>query len=142
MPHPARCGRGRDRSGRRPADDALRLGTRCEYRRCADRERCNPHRKERRAGHQAPRNSWHGSGEPALQLREAAGEGAERIPRARMSHTLAQKLVARAAGRSTVTPGDIVTCKVDLAMVHDSSGPRRLKPRLERLGAKVWDPKK
>jgi len=31
---------------------------------------------------------------------------------------------------------------VDLAMVHDSSGPRRLKPRLERLGAKVWDPKK
>jgi 3-isopropylmalate/(R)-2-methylmalate dehydratase large subunit len=25
-------------------------------------------------------------------------------------------------------------------MVHDSSGPRRLKPRLERLGAKLWDP--
>ena len=59
-----------------------------------------------------------------------------------MSQTLAQKLVARAAGRSSVTPGEIVTCKVDLAMVHDSSGPRRLKPRLERLGAKVWDPDK
>ena len=59
-----------------------------------------------------------------------------------MKQTLAQKLVARAAGRSTVTPGEIVTCKVDLAMVHDSSGPRRLKPRLERLGARVWDPKK
>ena len=59
-----------------------------------------------------------------------------------MSQTLAQKLVARAAGRSSVTPGEIVTCKVDLAMVHDSSGPRRLKPMLERLGAKVWDPKK
>ncbi|HKU48098.1 MAG TPA: 3-isopropylmalate dehydratase large subunit [Burkholderiales bacterium] len=59
-----------------------------------------------------------------------------------MSQTLAQKLVARAAGRPAVTPGEIVTCKVDLAMVHDSSGPRRLKPRLERLGAKVWDPKK
>ena len=59
-----------------------------------------------------------------------------------MAQTLAQKLVARAAGRATVTPGEIVTCKVDLAMVHDSSGPRRLKPRLERLGAKVWDPKK
>jgi 3-isopropylmalate/(R)-2-methylmalate dehydratase large subunit len=59
-----------------------------------------------------------------------------------MSQTLAQKLVARAAGRDTVTPGEIVTCKVDLAMVHDSSGPRRLKPRLEHLGAKVWDPKK
>jgi 3-isopropylmalate/(R)-2-methylmalate dehydratase large subunit len=59
-----------------------------------------------------------------------------------MARTLAQKLIARAAGRPTVTPGEIVTCKVDLAMVHDSSGPRRLRPRLERLGAKVWDPKK
>jgi 3-isopropylmalate/(R)-2-methylmalate dehydratase large subunit len=59
-----------------------------------------------------------------------------------MSQTLAQKLVARAAGRKTVTPGEIVTCKVDLAMVHDSSGPRRLKPMLERLGAKVWDASK
>jgi 3-isopropylmalate/(R)-2-methylmalate dehydratase large subunit len=59
-----------------------------------------------------------------------------------MKQTLAQKLVARAAGRASVTPGEIVTCKVDLAMVHDSSGPRRLKPMLERLGAKVWDPSK
>jgi 3-isopropylmalate/(R)-2-methylmalate dehydratase large subunit len=59
-----------------------------------------------------------------------------------MKRTLAQKLVARAAGRSSVTPGEIVTCKVDLAMIHDSSGPRRLKPMLERLGAKLWDPSK
>jgi homoaconitase/3-isopropylmalate dehydratase large subunit len=59
-----------------------------------------------------------------------------------MKQTLAQKLVARAAGRSSVTPGEIVTCKVDLAMMHDSSGPRRVKPMLERLGAKVWDPSK
>jgi 3-isopropylmalate/(R)-2-methylmalate dehydratase large subunit len=41
-----------------------------------------------------------------------------------------------------VTPGEIVTCKVDLAMMHDSGGPRRVKPMLERLGAKVWDPSK
>jgi 3-isopropylmalate/(R)-2-methylmalate dehydratase large subunit len=59
-----------------------------------------------------------------------------------MPATLAQKLIARAAGRSSVTPGEIVTCKVDLAMIHDSSGPRRVKPMLERLGAKVWDPSK
>lgn len=59
-----------------------------------------------------------------------------------MAQTLAQKLVARAAGRATVTPGEIVTCKVDLAMMHDSGGPRRVKPMLERLGAKVWDPEK
>jgi 3-isopropylmalate/(R)-2-methylmalate dehydratase large subunit len=59
-----------------------------------------------------------------------------------MKQTLAQKLVARAAGRGCVTPGEIVTCKVDLAMMHDSGGPRRVKPMLERLGAKVWDPSK
>ena len=59
-----------------------------------------------------------------------------------MPATLAQKLIARAAGRSAVMPGEIVTCRVDLAMIHDSSGPRRVKPMLERLGAKVWDPSK
>ena len=59
-----------------------------------------------------------------------------------MPATLAQKLIARAADRSSVTPGEIVTCKVDLAMIHDSGGPRRVKPMLERLGARVWDPSK
>jgi len=58
-----------------------------------------------------------------------------------MSQTLAEKLVSRAAGKA-VRPGEIVTCKVDLAMMHDSGGPRRVKPMLERLGAKVWDPEK
>jgi 3-isopropylmalate/(R)-2-methylmalate dehydratase large subunit len=53
--------------------------------------------------------------------------------------TLAQKLIARAAGRDCVEVGEIVNCKVDLAMFHDSSGPRRLKPMLEELGASVWD---
>lgn len=56
--------------------------------------------------------------------------------------TLAQKLVARAAGRAVVTPGEIVTCRVDLAMFHDSSGPRRLAPMLRELGAKPWDPER
>ena len=49
--------------------------------------------------------------------------------------TLAQKLIAAACGRETVAEGEIVTCAVDLAMFHDSSGPRRLKPMLEELGA-------
>jgi 3-isopropylmalate/(R)-2-methylmalate dehydratase large subunit len=56
--------------------------------------------------------------------------------------TLAQKLLARAAGQSFVEPGDIVTVSVDLAMAHDSSGPRRWQPQLEKLGAKLWDPSK
>jgi 3-isopropylmalate/(R)-2-methylmalate dehydratase large subunit len=55
------------------------------------------------------------------------------------AQTLAQKLIARAAGRTGVLPGEIVTCKVDLAMFHDSSGPRRLKPMLAELGARIWD---
>jgi 3-isopropylmalate/(R)-2-methylmalate dehydratase large subunit len=38
-----------------------------------------------------------------------------------------------------VDVGEIVTCQVDLAMFHDSSGPRRLKPMLETLGAGLWD---
>ena len=53
--------------------------------------------------------------------------------------TLAQKLIAKAAGRDSVEVGEIVNCGVDLAMFHDSSGPRRLKPMLEELGASVWD---
>ena len=59
-----------------------------------------------------------------------------------VAQTLAQKVIARAAGRSEVTPGEIVICRVDLAMFHDSSGPRRLKPMLEALGASVWDKSK
>jgi 3-isopropylmalate/(R)-2-methylmalate dehydratase large subunit len=55
------------------------------------------------------------------------------------SQTLAQKLLAAASGRDAVAPGDIVTCRVDLAMFHDSSGPRRLKPMLEALGTGIWD---
>lgn len=56
-----------------------------------------------------------------------------------LAQTLAQKLIARAAGLPSVLPGDIVICKVDLAMFHDSSGPRRLKPMLDELGAQIWD---
>ena len=59
-----------------------------------------------------------------------------------MGQTLAQKLLARASGRAHVTPGEIVTCRVDLAMMHDSGGPRRVQPMLEKLGAKVWNPDK
>jgi 3-isopropylmalate/(R)-2-methylmalate dehydratase large subunit len=53
--------------------------------------------------------------------------------------TLAQKLAARASGRAQVQPGEIVNCAVDLAMFHDSSGPRRLAPMLAELNAPIWD---
>jgi 3-isopropylmalate/(R)-2-methylmalate dehydratase large subunit len=56
--------------------------------------------------------------------------------------TLVQKIISRAAGKSAVSVGDLVTVKVDLAMAHDSSGPRRWRPRLEALGVGLWDPSK
>lgn len=54
--------------------------------------------------------------------------------------TLAEKLVSRAAGVPSVRPGEVVTARVDLAMMHDSGGPRRVAPMLERLQAKLWNP--
>lgn len=59
-----------------------------------------------------------------------------------MGMTLSEKIIARAAGRTGVAPGEIVTCAVDLAMIHDSGGPRRVEPILKRLGVGVWDPGK
>jgi 3-isopropylmalate/(R)-2-methylmalate dehydratase large subunit len=59
-----------------------------------------------------------------------------------MSATLSEKIIARAAGLAAVRPGDIAVCKVDLAMAHDSSGPRRWRPHLEALGVGLWDPDK
>ena len=57
-------------------------------------------------------------------------------------NTLAQKIIANACNKVSVEPGVIVVCKVDLAMIHDSGGPRRVKPILEKLNRKVWDKEK
>ena len=56
--------------------------------------------------------------------------------------TLAQTIIANACKKSDVAPGEVVVCKVDLAMIHDSGGPRRVKPILEKLNRKVWDAEK
>ncbi len=59
-----------------------------------------------------------------------------------MGMTISEKIIAKSAGVSLVKPGEIVTCSVDIAMIHDSSGPRRQGPRLKELGLNVWDPSK
>lgn len=59
-----------------------------------------------------------------------------------MSSTLAEKIIARAAGRAAVTVGEVVTVAVDLAMIHDSGGPRRVEPILTRLGVGLFDREK
>jgi 3-isopropylmalate/(R)-2-methylmalate dehydratase large subunit len=56
-----------------------------------------------------------------------------------MPQTLAQKLIAKAAGCKSVEPDEIVTCGVDLVMMHDLQGPRRVGPMLEKLQAPIWD---
>ncbi|MBU3023514.1 3-isopropylmalate dehydratase large subunit [Aestuariibacter sp. A3R04] len=64
------------------------------------------------------------------------------LPSTPSPQTLSQKIIARASGNEYVSPGEIVTCQLDMVLMHDSSGPRRIKSRLEALGAKVWDPSK
>lgn len=53
--------------------------------------------------------------------------------------TLTEKVLARAAGRDRVGPGDEIWARVDLAVMHDSTGPRRIAPLLEQVGGRVWD---
>jgi len=56
-----------------------------------------------------------------------------------MSMTLSEKIIAKAAGKASVVPGEIVICAVDVAMMHDSSGPRRAGKYLDELGVPIWD---
>lgn len=56
--------------------------------------------------------------------------------------TLTERIIARAAGAPQVRPGDEVWAAVDLAAMHDSSGPRRIAGTLERLGGRLWDPQR
>ena len=59
-----------------------------------------------------------------------------------MGQTLAQKIISKACSKDYVTPGEIEVAKIDLAMIHDSGGPRRVKPILDHLGVGVWSSKK
>lgn len=56
-----------------------------------------------------------------------------------MTYTIAEKIVQKASGRNDCRPGEIVTCNVDLALLLDSGGPRRIWPRLKELNVGVWD---
>ncbi len=54
--------------------------------------------------------------------------------------TVSEKILARASGRAKVSPGEIVVAKVDVAMVHDFTGPMTVES-FKAMGAKrVWDP--
>ena len=58
-----------------------------------------------------------------------------------MGMTITEKILARAAGRRSVTPGDTVWVNVDVLMTHDVCGPGTIGIFHEQFGAdaKVWD---
>ncbi len=60
---------------------------------------------------------------------------------------IVEKILARASGKSSVSPDDVLFANVDKVMMHDVSGPGVLKvfDKLEKQGIsvdKLWDPTK
>lgn len=60
---------------------------------------------------------------------------------------ITERILARAAGKQSVSPGDAIFADIDSAMLHDVSGPGVIKviERLDEQGIKfegVWDPDK
>jgi 3-isopropylmalate/(R)-2-methylmalate dehydratase large subunit len=60
---------------------------------------------------------------------------------------ITEKILARGAGKSSVSPDDVVFAKVDKVMMHDVSGPGVIKvfDKLKKQGIsvdKLWDPTK
>jgi 3-isopropylmalate/(R)-2-methylmalate dehydratase large subunit len=55
---------------------------------------------------------------------------------------ISEKILAKASGKTTVHPGEIVDAKVDTIMVHDLTGPLAIEA-FKKIGiSKVWDNKK
>lgn len=57
-----------------------------------------------------------------------------------MGMTMAEKIIARASGKTTVAPGEFVWANIDTAMMDDLLGPRVvIADEIKKLGDKVWD---
>ncbi len=54
---------------------------------------------------------------------------------------ITEKILARAAGKDEVHPGEIIEVDVDLAMAHDGTSPPTIK-NFKKIQDKVWDPEK
>ena len=59
-----------------------------------------------------------------------------------MGSTLAEKIMARAAGRDDISAGEFVVADIDLAMVHDIFAASVFDKLVEVGGGKVFDPDK
>jgi len=56
--------------------------------------------------------------------------------------TLTEKILARAAGKKKVVPGELVDAKIDIVMCHDVTTPPAISMLQERGIDKVFDPEK
>jgi methanogen homoaconitase large subunit len=54
---------------------------------------------------------------------------------------ITEKILARAAGRKVVNPGEIIEVDVDLAMSHDGTSPPTINT-FKKISDRVWDPDK
>jgi 3-isopropylmalate/(R)-2-methylmalate dehydratase large subunit len=61
-----------------------------------------------------------------------------------MGMTITEKILARHAGRTTVSPGENIWVNVDVLLTHDICGPGAIEVFKERFGpnARVWDPRR
>lgn len=59
-----------------------------------------------------------------------------------MPMNISEKILARASGRDKVQAGDYLTCGIDLAMIHDLTGPLTLNVLKEVGYDKPWNPEK
>ena len=58
-----------------------------------------------------------------------------------MGMTLAEKILARASGRGTVSPEEVVVASIDLAMSHENAD--LVRKSFQQIGVpRVWDPEK
>ena len=59
-----------------------------------------------------------------------------------MSQTISQKILAKHAGKKSVSPGELINCKLDLVLGNDITSPTAIK-EFEKIGVKkVFDKKK
>ncbi|NJM28412.1 MAG: 3-isopropylmalate dehydratase, partial [Pseudanabaena sp. RU_4_16] len=58
-----------------------------------------------------------------------------------MAMTLTEKILAKAAGRSNISPGENIWVNADLLMTHDVCGPGTIGVFKKEFGAdaKAWD---
>jgi 3-isopropylmalate/(R)-2-methylmalate dehydratase large subunit len=59
-----------------------------------------------------------------------------------MGMTITEKILARAAGKKKVVPGELVDAKIDIVMCHDVTTPPAISMLEERGIDKVFDPEK